>query len=70
MKAIVTRANPDGSFDEVGMNNRFVTNTYKTKHGLLRYGIPAIFKGKVRIEIFNGSSIYGSPIEITVKEVN
>lgn len=67
MKAIITRANPDGSFDEVGMNNRTVTKSYKTREGLFKYGIPDSFNGRLRIEIFAGDSIYGKPIEI--KEV-
>lgn len=62
MKAIITRPNEDGSYDEVGMNNRYLVSHYKTKRGLLRYGIAKHYKGKVRIEIWYGDNIY--------KEVN
>ena len=48
---IVTRANSDGSFDNVGMNNRFQTSDYKTLSGLLRYGIPPQYKHRtIRIQ--------------------
>jgi hypothetical protein len=64
MKAIITRANPDGSFDEVGMNNRTVTKSYKTRRGLFNYGLPENFRGRLRIEIFSDERFYGDPIEI------
>jgi len=64
MRAIITRANPDGSFDEVGMNNRTVTKSYKTRRGLINHGLPANFKGRLRIEIFPSDRFYGDPIEI------
>ena len=37
----------DGTFDDVGMNNRFITDKYKSLHTLLRYGInlPAYKRG-------------------------
>ena len=62
MRAIITRPNEDGSYNEVGMNNRTVTGQYKTKKGLLRYGIPDHFKGKLRIELFH-LSILGNAYE-------
>lgn len=43
MKAIITRPNSDGTYDDVGMNNQYLTSHYKTKTGLLRYGIAAHF---------------------------
>lgn len=52
MKAIVTRMNEDGTFDKVGMNNRYVTSHYKTVSGLIRYGVPKSWKkAGVRIEV-------------------
>jgi len=53
MKAIITRQNKDGTFDNVGMNNKMITGEYKTKKNLLRYGIPEHFKKHTcRIELF------------------
>ena len=43
-KFIVTRKNKDGSFDNVGMNNRYLTSKYKTLSGLIRYGISEQWK--------------------------
>ena len=51
MRAIITRPN-NGIYDEVGMNNRFMTSDYKTENGLIKYGIPKYFRGKLRIEIY------------------
>jgi hypothetical protein len=56
MKAIVTRKNEDGTYDEVGMNNKFLTSQYKTVSGLIRHGIPKHWKDRgIKIEIFYGS---------------
>jgi len=60
MKAIITRQNKDGSYDDCGMNNRFLTGEYKTLKGLFRYGVPK-HKGVYRVEVFYGDSIYGEP---------
>lgn len=61
MKFIITRSNSDGTFDEVGMNNRYVTGGYKTLRTLIRYGIPMPWKlAGVRIEHYSGD-IYGEP---------
>ena len=43
-KFIVTRKNKDGSFDNVGMNNRYLTSEYKTLSGLIRHGISEQWK--------------------------
>lgn len=58
MKAIVTKQNADGTYDQCGMNNKRLYSHYKTVTGLLRYGvIPTWLKEGVKIEIFN-SNIY------------
>lgn len=44
MKVIVTRKNKDGSFDNVGMNNRFFCDHYKTLNGLIKYGVSEQWK--------------------------
>lgn len=61
MKAIVTRPNSDGTYDEVGMRNRYLTSQYKTERGLLRYGIADYFKGTIRIELFSDNGIFRDP---------
>lgn len=63
MTFIVTLANPDGTYDEVGMRNRFLTSHYKTITTLIKWGIPRHWKksgNKVRIEHYSGS-VYGNP---------
>ena len=64
MRAIITRPNNDGTYDEVGMNNRTITKNYKSKQSLKRYAIPDHFKnkGKLRIEYF--INIYNEPFDI------
>ena len=60
MKAIVTIRNQDGSYDEVGMRNRFVTNAYKTQAGLLR-GIRRITSKAIRVEVYHNNEINSQP---------
>jgi hypothetical protein len=58
MVAIVSRIRKDGTYSEVGVNDRFLTHSYKTVKGLIRYGINAqwanenINGGLVRIQIW------------------
>lgn len=55
MRAIVTRPREDGTYDEVGMLNRRLTGSYKTRRGLLKYGIPVGWVGRLRVEIYHDS---------------
>lgn len=56
---IVTRRNEDGTYDNVGMNNRGLFTNYRTLAGALRYAVkPFARGGMVRVEIFNGT-VYG-----------
>lgn len=53
MRAIITRANPDGTFDNVGIRNRMVTGSYKTVRGLIKHGVPKNWsEGRLRLELF------------------
>jgi hypothetical protein len=62
MKLICTRQNSDGSYDNVGMNNRFLTSQYKTTRGFIRYGIPTSYYGNtLRLEIFYGDNVHRDP---------
>jgi hypothetical protein len=62
--AIVTRKNSDGSFDNVGMNNRFVVRGLKTKRGILKR-IPDNYKQSgCRVELFRQGSLYDKPFEV------
>lgn len=67
MRAIVTRENPDGTFDNVGIFNRTITKAYKTEQQLLRYGVTPYAEtsrsGWVRVEVFR-RSIYGEPDDV------
>ena len=60
MKAIVTRQNEDGTFNEVGMNTRYISDEYKLLRNLLTFGVSAR-KGIYRLEIYHGNSIFGAP---------
>ena len=60
-KFIVTRKNKDGSFDNVGMNNRYLTSEYKTLSGLIRYGISEQWKQNgFRVQDINDKVLYQS----------
>jgi hypothetical protein len=62
MKFIITRQNSDGTFDEVGMNNRYVTGGYMSQRTLIRYGIPMHWQlAGVRIEGYKRDSVLGEP---------
>jgi hypothetical protein len=65
MKIICTRQNLDGSYDEVGTNNQFLTSQYKTVSGFLRYGVPDTYKNKkIRLQVWRGDNIYRDPDEV------
>ena len=65
MKAIITRKNQDGSYDNVGMRNRFLANHYKTVKSLMRYGISENWRSRgVRVEIFNYNLYQEKPDKI------
>jgi hypothetical protein len=62
---IITRQNSDGSFDEVGMNNRCIVRGYKTYKNAFKYGINPFGHGKVcRVEEFAGDSVQGDPRQV------
>lgn len=62
MQMIVTKRNPDGSYDEVGMNNRALFSQYRTISGAIRYGAKPYANGRpCRVEFF--SNIYGQPFK-------
>jgi hypothetical protein len=58
MKAIITRQNNDGTYDEVGMNNITISGEYKTKLGLHVSAQKFSNGGKVRIEILDPINMY------------
>lgn len=59
MKAIITRRNNDGSFDEVGMNNRILTGQYKLLCNLVKFGVPEHFKNhECRFELYYNNIIF------------
>lgn len=63
-KYIVTKQNKDGSFDEVGMNNRCIISGYKTYKNAFKYGINVFGAGKTcRVEVF-GDDVYGKPLDV------
>jgi hypothetical protein len=61
MKAIVSLKKDDGTYHEVGMNNRTVIGPYKGEGSIYKLAT-AWAKGKGhRIEFFMGDSILGPP---------
>lgn len=65
MIAIVSRLRKDGTYSDIGTNDAFLTSSYKTMKGLIRYGINAqwananVYGGSVRIQIWcNKLSMY------------
>ena len=51
MKLILTRQNFDGTYDEVGMNNRTVISGYKTMRNAIKYRVLPFGQGRpVRVE--------------------
>lgn len=63
MRVIVTRQNEDGTYDEVGMSNRFL-KTYKSLKRAHKEAKSYSAGRKYRLEIFYGESIYGKPNKI------
>ncbi len=60
MKAIITVQNADGTYDEVGMNNRTMVSHLKSERGILKWAkeYANVRKAKnIRLEFF-GSNIY------------
>ena len=62
MKAIVTRKNKDGSYDEVGMNNRTIISHLKSKAGIRR-SAKDFAKGPHRIEWYS-DNIHTNPWKV------
>lgn len=59
MKIIVTKQNADGSFDNVGTNNRAIFSGYKTLKNAIKFGALPYANGKViRVEVYPGGNIY------------
>jgi hypothetical protein len=63
MQIIVTKQNPNGTYDEVGMNNRALFSQYKTISGAIRYGAKPYANGKpCRVEFF--TNVYADPFKV------
>ncbi len=61
---IVTRQNKDGTYDEVGMDQRCIISGYKTFRNAFKYGINPFGRGaKCRVEVY-GSSVYTPPLKV------
>ena len=59
MKIIVTRENADGTYDDVGTNNRALISGYKTLKNAMKFGVMPFANGKsIRVEIFPHGNIY------------
>jgi hypothetical protein len=61
---IVTRQNTDGTFDEVGSNNRTVITGYKSYQSAMRYAIKPFAQGRVvRVEVYHNDNVHRTPDE-------
>lgn len=59
MKIIVTQENADGSYDEVGTNNRCLISGYKTLKNAMKFGVMPFANNKaIRVEIYPHGNIY------------
>jgi len=62
VRAIITRQNKDGSYDEVGTNNRtLLSRKLKRSIDYLVQGWADGYQVTYRIELYHGESIYGTP---------
>jgi len=65
MRAIVTKQNADGSYDEVGMNNRTIIGPYK-RYGTINKYARLYANGKMyRVELY-ADRIDGKPFDVYV----
>jgi hypothetical protein len=63
MIGIITKRNKDGSFDEVGMSNRYLTNGASIRSITKTIGEDWIKDG-VRIELFYDGKLYSEPFNV------
>lgn len=63
MKVIATRQNDAGTFDKVGMNNRWLITDLKTERGVVnRIKRTGWAKGRaIRLEFFSDDEFYKEP---------
>lgn len=65
MKIVVTIKSPDGSYDEVGMQNRAIFTHYKTLQGAIKYGALRFAKGKpFRLEVLDEANVFGKSKQV------
>jgi hypothetical protein len=72
IKAIVTKQNADGTFDEVGMNNRTIIGPYKRLSTILKHADEWAGPNKtIRVELYRNTSLslqdkpYDTAVRIT-----
>lgn len=59
MKIIVTKENADGTYDDVGTNNRALISGYKTLKNAMKFGVMPFANNKaIRVEIYPHGNIY------------
>jgi len=65
MKVIVTKANADGTFDEVGMSNRTVIGPYKQSSRIMVIVKEYANGNRARVEWFADDNIQSKPSLVT-----
>lgn len=67
VKAIVTRANDRGVFDEVGSVNRAVVSHLTSESNILRWAEKYANGAAYRVEFFHASKFYGEPYKVVTR---
>lgn len=63
MRAIISRAKPDGSFHEVGTSDRTISKEYKTLKGLLKFATAYGHGKPTRVEVLDPINMYRPTIK-------
>lgn len=58
MKVVVTRQNSDGTYDEVGMNNKCLISHLKAKYAIDRHARAFGRGSRVRLEYYSDNEFY------------
>ena len=64
MKVIATKQNADGSYDEVGMNNRALISHLTLERNVLKWAREYSRNRPHRIEFFTDAGFYGNPFKV------
>ncbi len=69
MILIITKQNPDGTYDDVGMSNMTLLHEYKSVATAWKYCISKWEKGMYRIEVYGEQTSFGRSFQTIYKEL-